>query len=185
LKLSAKPKFNLMSAPLTPQTIRKAAIAAGYSADIAGDVASFPGRVAATLANQKLRLTRALAEIAKLSGRRLGAATDALAADCLNAGVKAPASPSTSDADRRRAAAKMASDLMTAAAPAGLTRQELNQLPPVARLRFAQSGGRMVDKSDGKTLAAFMPPTLTRAAFNALTPSARLAHIKSGGRLSD
>jgi hypothetical protein len=43
----------------------------------------------------------------------------------------------------------------------------------------------MVDKPDGKTLAAFMPPTLTRAAFNALTPPARLAHIKSGGRLSD
>ncbi len=73
----------------------------------------------------------------------------------------------------------------TAAAAAGLTREEFSQLPPVARLRFAQSGGKMVDKSDGKTFAAFMPPTLTRKAFNSLSPAKRLAHVQSGGKLID
>jgi len=72
-----------------------------------------------------------------------------------------------------------------AAAAAGLTREEFNRLPPAARLKFSQDGGKLVERSDGKTFSRYMPPTISRAEFNALTPSARLAHIKSGGRLSD
>jgi hypothetical protein len=96
------------------------------------------------------------------------------------AALKTPRPTTTAPKARPVAAVAVA-----AAKPAGLTREEFNQLPPAARLKFAQSGGKMVDKSDGVTLAAFQPLTLTRAEFNSMSPAKRLEHVKSGGRLSD
>jgi hypothetical protein len=71
------------------------------------------------------------------------------------------------------------------ARPQGLTREEFNKLPPVARLKFSQSGGKLVEQSDGKTFSQYMPPTLSRAAFNKLSPAKRLAHVQAGGKLID
>jgi hypothetical protein len=66
-----------------------------------------------------------------------------------------------------------------------LTRAEFNSLPPAARLKFSQSGGKIGPQSDNKTFAEFMPPVLSRSAFNKLTPAKRLAHVKGGGKLID
>jgi hypothetical protein len=79
----------------------------------------------------------------------------------------------------------MAATLCKIARPQGLTREEFNRLPPAARLKFSQSGGKIGPQSDNKTFAEYMPPVLSRSAFNKLTPAKRLAHIKSGGKLID
>ena len=107
--------------------------------------------------------------------------------DARIAALKAPRPTATAPKARPVAAAPVAAakPSAAAAAPAGLTRQEFNSLPPAARLKFCRDGGRFVDASDGVTLAAYLPPTLTRKAFNSLSPAKRLAHVQSGGKLID
>jgi hypothetical protein len=144
---------------LSPEAIKQAATAAGYDAATADRVASYPAKVAHRLATEKRQLAQAL--------------------DGIDALPTAAAAPS---ANTRQI---MATTLCKIARPEGLTREEFNQLPPAARLKFSQDGGKMVERSDGKTLSRYMPPTLTRAEFNKLTPAKRLEHVKSGGKLID
>ena len=144
---------------LTPETIRKAALAAGHDSATADRVASHPAKVAAELASGKRQLAEAL--------------------DGIDAPPAAVAKPSVLTRQI------MANTLCRIAGPEGLTREEFSQLPPAARLKFCRDGGRFVDVTDGKTLAAYQPPTLTRKAFNSLSPAKRLAHIKGGGKLTD
>jgi ABC-type transporter Mla subunit MlaD len=144
---------------LTPETIRKAALAAGHDGATADRVASYPAKVAHRLASGKRQLAEAVAEI-----------------DTLPATV---AKPSV------RTREIMASTLCRIARPEGLTREEFNQLPPAARLKFCRDGGRFVDVTDGKTFTVYQPPVITRKAFNSLSPAKRLEHVKGGGKLTD
>ncbi len=107
--------------------------------------------------------------------------------DARIAALKTPRPTATTPKARPVAAAAVAAakPSAAAAAPAGLTRQEFNSLPPAARLKFCRDGGKFIDASDGKTFAAYLPPTLTRKAFNSLSPAKRLAHVQSGGKLID
>jgi len=98
------------------------------------------------------------------------------------AALKTPRPAAIAPKVRPVAAAPVAA---AAAAAPGLTREEFNRLPPAARLRFSQGGGKLVEQSDGKTFARFMPPVLSRKAFNSLSPAKRLEHVKSGGKLID
>jgi hypothetical protein len=144
---------------LSPEAIRKAALAAGHDSATADRVANYPSQVATKLASGKRQLAEALDGI-----------------DALPAAAAAPS------VNTRQI---MATTLYKIARPQGLTRAEFNRLPPAARLRFCRDGGRFVDASDGKTFSRFMPPTLSRAAFNKLTPAKRLAHVQAGGKLID
>ena len=144
---------------LTPEAIRKAALAAGHDSATADRVATYPAKVAHRLASGKRQLAQAVAEI-----------------DTLPAAAAAPS------ANTRQI---MASTLCRIARPEGLTRAEFNRLPPAARLKFCRDGGKFIDVTDGRTFAVYQPPTISRSAFNKLTPAKRLAHIKSGGKLTD
>jgi hypothetical protein len=144
---------------LSPEAIRKAALAAGHDSATADRVANYPSQVATKLASGKRQLAQAL--------------------DGIDALPTAAAAPS---ANTRQI---MATTLCKIARPEGLTREEFNRLPPAARLKFCRDGGRFIDVTDGRTFAAYQPPTITRAAFNALSPAKRLEHVKSGGKLID
>ena len=117
------------------------------------------------------RLKQAQKELAELQSRAKPAAA-----------VAKPAAAAKPTGNARQVAA--ATLAMISAAPT-LTRAEFSSLPPAARLKFSQSGGKIGPQSDNKTFAEYMPPVLTRKTFNKLTPAKRLAHVQAGGKLID